>query len=269
MRMNKIAALTAVVSVLFFATPACGAEPPMVTAEAVIVMDAACGKIICERNCFERRPQASLTKVMTAILAVECAAPDDLCTVSAKAAATKESHVGLKNGDVLSTEDVLYGAMLKSGNDACVALAENIGESEEHFVRMMNLKALLLGCTNTNFVNSNGLPAENHYSSCYDLALMTRYALKNEDFCRIVATESYTMHWSGGREKTIHNTNRLLYVYDGAIGVKTGTTDAAGQCLIAAAKRDDRCYIAVVLKSKDRFADCIKLLDYAFSLKEQ
>lgn len=267
MRKYKIAVITLLL--IFLSQSAYGAELPAVTSEAVIVMDAADGRIICARNCFEKRPPASLTKVMTAILAIECADLEEICTVSPVAAATKESHVGLKQDERLTLEDLLYGAMLRSGNDACVAIAENIGDDEAHFAKMMNLKAAVLGCVNTNFTNSNGLPDDNHYSCCYDLALVTRYALQNENFRQIVATESYTMHWLGGREKNIYNTNRLLYVYDGAIGVKTGTTNAAGQCLIAAAERDDKCYIAVVLKSKDRFSDCTKLLDYAFSLKEQ
>lgn len=253
----------------FFSLAAGAAQPPGVTAEAVIVMDAHDGRIICERNGWERRPPASLTKVMTAVLALELADMDDVFVVSDLAAETGESHIGLRSGEQIKMQDVLYGAMLRSGNDACVVIAENIADSEAHFAQMMNLKARLLGCRDTNFVNSNGLPHEEHYSSCYDLAVMTRYALQNEQFRRIVAAEQYTMRWLNGREKTIRNTNRLLVLYDGAIGVKTGTTNAAGQCLIAAAERDSECYITVVLKSKDRFGDSSKLLDYAFSLKEQ
>src|SRR5699024_8984721 len=152
-------------------------------------------------------------------------------------------------GDELTLENLLYGALLRSGNDACVAIAENVGDDAEQFVAMMNLKAKLLGCKDTHFTNTNGLPDEEHYSTCYDLALISRYALQNEMFAEIVSTKSYTMQWLDGRKKMINNTNRLLSSYEGAVGVKTGTTDAAGQCLIAAAERDGKCYIAVVLKS--------------------
>ena len=267
--MRKFKCLLIGAAFLFLSQYAYAAEPPAVTAEAVIVMDAENARVICARNAFEARPPASLTKVLTAIVALDMANLQEICTVSPNAAATIESHVGLKAGERIYLEEVLYGVLLRSGNDACVAIAEHIGESETHFAQMMNLKADILGCVNTNFVNSNGLPEEKHYSCAYDLALMTRYALTNEKFREIVSREEYTMHWIGGRTKNIRNTNRLLYVYDGAIGVKTGTTNEAGQCLIAAAEREGRCYIAVVLKSKDRFTDCSKLLDYAFSLKEK
>ena len=239
-----------------------------VTAEAAIVMDADSGEVICELDAYSHRPPASLTKVMTAILALEKGELDKTCLVSKEAATTGESHIGFLTGDELTLENLLYGALLRSGNDACVAIAENVGDDAEQFVAMMNLKAKLLGCKDTHFTNTNGLPDEEHYSTCYDLALISRYALQNEMFAEIVSTKSYTMQWLDGRKKMINNTNRLLSSYEGAVGVKTGTTDAAGQCLIAAAERDGKCYIAVVLKSQDRFGDCTKLLDYAFSLEE-
>lgn len=239
-----------------------------VSAEAAIVMDAESGEVICELDAYSPRPPASLTKVMTAILALEKAEMDDVCVVSKEAAATGESHIGFVAGEEITLENLLYGALLKSGNDACVAIAENVGDDMEQFVAMMNLKAKLIGCKNTHFTNTNGLPDENHYSTCYDLALISRYALQNEMFAEIVGTQSYTMEWVGGRKKEINNTNRMLSIYDGAIGVKTGTTNAAGQCLIAAAERGGKCYIAVVLKSQNRFLDCTKLLDYAFSLED-
>ena len=247
--------------------PAYGAAVE-VSAEAAIVMDAESGEVICELDAYSPRPPASLTKVMTAVLALEKADLDDVCVVSKEAAATGESHIGFAAGEKITVENLLYGALLKSGNDACVVMAENIGDDEEQFVAMMNLKAKLLGCKDTHFTNTNGLPDEEHYSTCYDLALISRYALQNETFAEIVGTQSYTMEWVSGRKKTISTTNRMLSTYDGAIGVKTGTTNVAGQCLIAAAERDGKCYIAVVLKSQNRFLDCTKLLDYAFSLED-
>lgn len=257
-------------SVIFMVTAfAAWAAPLEVTAEAAVVMDAESGMVICQRDAFTPRPPASLTKVMTAVLALEKAPLETVCIVSREAAQTGESHIGLAIGEELTLENLLYGALLRSGNDACVAIAENVGGSAEHYVKMMNLKAGLIGCRNTHFTNTNGLPDDEHYSTCYDLALITRYALQNEQFRKMVAAQNYTIEWLSGRRMSVRNTNRLLYLYDGAIGVKTGTTNAAGQCLIAAAERDGVCYIAVVLKSQNRFADCIKLLDYAFSLEDQ
>jgi len=268
-KIKKLAICLLLGIIIFCSDIAYGAVYLDISAEAAIVIDAESGEIICQRDAFTARPPASLTKVMTAILAIELAEEEKICTVSANAAKTGESHIGFYAGEKITLENLLYGALLKSGNDACVAIAENIGENEAHYVQLMNLKAKLLGCRNTNFVNTNGLPAQNHYSTCYDLALMSRYAISNDMFRQIVSTESYTMTWlSSTRSKNISNTNHLLNSYDGAIGVKTGTTDEAGQCLIAAAERDGKSYIAVVLKSKNRFADGIKLLDYAFSLED-
>ena len=154
---------------------------------------------------------------------------------------------------------------MKSGNDACVAIAEGISPTVEEFVGLMNLKAKLLGCTNTNFVNTNGLPHNNHYTSALDLAVITRYALNNPIFANC-GNSNKTIQWeNSSRKKYIQNTNKLLTIYPGANGVKTGTTDKAGQCLIASATREGRTLIAVVLKSHNRYGDASKLLDYGFN----
>ena len=156
---------------------------------------------------------------------------------------------------------------MKSANDACVALAEYMAGTEKNFVQNMNLQACLLGCKDTNFCNSNGLPAEGHYSSAYDLALMTRAAMQNETFAAIVQKQQYMVHWQDGRQLLVRNTNRLLREYPGAIGVKTGTTNEAGQCLIAVAEKAGKRVIVVVLKSKNRFYDAVALLDYGLSMQ--
>jgi len=214
----------------------------------------------------ERRPPASLTKVMTGYLAAQ---RQDLMhqevVISELAAETGESSLNLKEKDVLCFEELLYGALLKSANDACVAVAEHISGSEEIFVDDMNLQACLLGCANTKFQNTNGLPAEEHYSSAYDLALMTRAAMQVPQFAQIVQTQNHTVHWQDGRKLLVHNTNRLLREYPGAIGVKTGTTNEAGQCLIAVAEKAGKRVAVVVLKSRNRFYDATVLLDYAFA----
>lgn len=247
------------------AAPVYAETVPAVTAEAAVVMDMDTGQVLYGKAEHERRPPASLTKVMTGYLAAKQPNLQQTVTVSAEAAATGESSLNLKAGDQLAFADLLHGALMKSANDACVALAEQIAGSEAAFVHNMNLQACLLGCANTNFCNTNGLPAENHYSSAYDLAVMTRAAMQNETFAQIVQQQKYMVRWLDGRQLLVHNTNRLLREYPGAIGVKTGTTNEAGQCLIAVAEKAGNRIIVVVLKSKNRFLDAVRLLDYGLS----
>ena len=258
-------------SILFLCPSLCLAAPakvevvPAVTAEAAVVMDMDTGEGLYGKQEHEQRPPASLTKVMTGDLAVKQGRLQQTVTVSETAASTGESSLNLKTGDQLTFENLLYGALMKSANDACVALAEQMAGSEAVFVQNMNLQACLLGCSNTNFCNSNGLPAENHYSSAYDLAVMTRAAMQEELFAHIVQQQKYRVRWSDGRHLLVQNTNRLLREYPGAIGVKTGTTNEAGQCLIAVAEKEGKRIIVVVLKSKNRFYDAVALLDYGLS----
>ena len=247
--------------------PANGAVLPAITAEAAVVMDLDTGQVLYGKGEHERRPPASLTKVMTGYLAGKQFQAQQWITVSETAASTGESSLNLKTGDVLTFDALLHGALMKSANDACVALAEYMAGTEKNFVQNMNLQACLLGCKDTNFCNSNGLPAERHYSSAYDLALMTRAAMQNETFAAIVQKQQYMVHWQDGRQLLVRNTNRLLREYPGAIGVKTGTTNEAGQCLIAVAEKAGKRVIVVVLKSKNRFYDAVALLDYGLSMQ--
>ena len=247
--------------------PANGAVLPAITAEAAVVMDLDTGQVLYGKGEHERRPPASLTKVMTGYLAGKQFQAQQWITVSETAASTGESSLNLKTGDVLTFDALLHGALMKSANDACVALAEYMAGTEKNFVQNMNLQACLLGCKDTNFCNSNGLPAEGHYSSAYDLALMTRAAMQNETFAAIVQTQQDMVHWQDGRQLLVRNTNRLLREYPGAIGVKTGTTNEAGQCLIAVAEKAGKRVIVVVLKSKNRFYDAVALLDYGLSVQ--
>ena len=247
--------------------PANGAVLPAITAEAAVVMDLDTGQVLYGKGEHERRPPASLTKVMTGYLAGKQFQAQQWITVSETAASTGESSLNLKTGDVLTFDALLHGALMKSANDACVALAEYMAGTEKIFVQNMNLQACLLGCKDTNFCNSNGLPAEGHYSSAYDLALMTRAAMQNETFAAIVQKQQYMVHWQDGRQLLVRNTNRLLREYPGAIGVKTGTTNEAGQCLIAVAEKAGKRVIVVVLKSKNRFYDAVALLDYGLSMQ--
>jgi len=164
---------------------------------------------------------------------------------------------------------LVHGAFIKSGNDACVAIAEHLSPTEEEFVGMMNFKAKLIGAYNTNFYNTNGLPHRYHLTTAYDLALIARYALKNPVFSKIVATKEYTLNWTNPRRTVyIRNTNKLLWTLPGATGVKTGTTNQAGNCLIASAMYNEHQIITVVLNSHNRYGDAQKLLEYGMKTKE-
>lgn len=238
---------------------------PEIKARSAVVIDAATGLIVYGKDPETALPPASTTKIMSAILAIECAALDTVVTVSENAASTGEASLNLNKGETIDIRNLLYGALLKSGNDACVALAEAVAPSEEEFVNLMNLKALSIGAAHTSFVNTNGLPQNGHATTAYDLALMARYALHNEIFSDIVSTREYTIRWNdGGRVSYLKNTNKLLWNYLYATGVKTGTTDKAGQCLVASAHKEERELIAVLLNSPNRFGEAQKLLEYGF-----
>lgn len=241
------------------------AEPPRVSASSVLVMEWSTGTVLYERNAHTRRHPASLTKIMTALIALERGYLGDVVKVSEAAAYEAGSAMGLVPGARYTLEDLLYGAMLPSGNDACVAIAEHLGGSVENFVKMMNQRALELGAHDTHFCNPHGLTEEGHYSTAYDLAVITRYAMRLPAFRRIVSTPEYDA-WRLDKllPHSVSSTNRLLWSYAGTEGVKTGTTAAAGECLIAAASRDGVRYITVVMDSLDRWEDTTRLLSWAF-----
>ena len=237
---------------------------PTVSADAAVLMDVNTGQVLYQKNAFKKRPPASTTKILTAFLALEGGDLKQVVTVSKRAASTGESSIYLQEGEKLTLEELIYGALLKSGNDACVAIAEQIAGTEENFVQLMNQKAKQLGALDSNFVNSNGLPAENHYSTAYDLAIITCYALQNPVFSTVVSTKDKVIRGPGW-QRHLQTTNRLLNSYAFADGVKTGTTNAAGPCLVASATQDNRRLVSVVLNSTDRFGDSTALLEYGFN----
>jgi D-alanyl-D-alanine carboxypeptidase (penicillin-binding protein 5/6) len=256
--------------ILFFLIPVspAAAKAPAITASAGILMDAASGQVYYAKQGDARREPASLTKIMTAILAIEYGHMEEVVTVSRRAASVSVGQdIGLQPGDRLTLENIVKAALVYSANDSTVAIAEHIAGSEKEFVRMMNAKALLLGAYNTQFTNTNGYHNPNHYTTAKDLALITRYALGIGKFRELVSTCETTVSWEDGREKTIRNTNRLLRdgSYQGIYGVKTGSTPRAGDCLITAAVRSDKKLIAVVLHSRNRYQDAVRLLDYGFN----
>lgn len=239
---------------------------PGVYAGAAILVEEVSGMILYAKNEHQRRAPASTTKILTAIVALEKGNLDDIVTVSRRAARTRGSTMWLKTGDRLTLKELLEGLMLCSGNDAGVAVAEHIAGSERNFARMMNRKAKEIGALNSNFQNPHGLRAAAHYTTAYDLARLTCYALHNPEFSRLVAAREEAVEWyQGEKTRKVRNTNRLLWSFAGADGVKTGTTVEAGYCLVASATRDGRRFISVVLHSPDRWGESSRLLEYGFN----
>ena len=241
-------------------------EEPKINARAAIIYDRTTKQIIWGKNESEKRPMASTTKIMTAIVVLENSNLSDVVTISKKAAGTGGSKLKISTGDKITVNDLLYGLMLRSGNDAAVALAEYVGGSIEGFADLMNKKAKELGLSNTNFVTPHGLDNEDHYTTAYELAVITDYALNNETFAKIVNTKSTAISINGNN-RNIYNTNELLGYMQGVDGVKTGFTNGAGRCLVTSCTRDNNQIITVVLgcdTKKQRTSDSTKLIEYAF-----
>ncbi|MFZ5645292.1 MAG: D-alanyl-D-alanine carboxypeptidase family protein [Bacillota bacterium] len=251
-----------------YSTSAEGAEKPKISANSAVLMDGETGQIIFEHRGFIRSEPASLTKIMTAIIALEYGHSDEIVTIGKKPAnISVGQELQLTRGDRITLENLIKAALLYSANDSTVAIAQHISGDEEEFIGLMNAKAVALGALNTRFANTNGYHHPNHYSTAYDLALITRYALSNSKFTEIVSMKEATIYWADGeKQRTLGNTNRLVRnnSYEGIFGVKTGTTIRAGNCLVAAARRNGRTLIAVVLHSRNRYKDATTLFDYGF-----
>ena len=237
-----------------------------VSAECACVIDAATGRVIYQRNMEKQHTMASTTKIMTAIVALENSDLAKTVTVSKNAAGKEGTSLYLKAGQKATMEDLLYGLMLQSGNDAAVAIAEGVAGSVEKFATMMNERAKEAGAKNSSFKNPNGLDEEGHYTTAYDLAQITMSAMKNPKFCEIVSTKSKTI-LSG--TQTVSNHNKMLSMYDGCIGVKTGFTKKSGRCLVTAAERNGVRLIAVTLNAPNDWNDHKTMLDYGFETTER
>lgn len=244
-----------------------GREPgPAVTAGAAVLMEAASGQVLWQKNAYQPRPPASTTKIVTAVLATEIADRQGVVTTSELAASVGGSSIYLRAGEKLTVAEMLQGALLESGNDAAQALAEHVAGSDELFAWLMNQKVRLDAGVGSHFVNPHGLPHPAHRTTAYDLARVARDALQDPFLASVVRTRQATIPWPGYQwPRVLHNTNQLLGRYPGADGVKTGTTGEAGQCLVASATRNGRQLIAVVLRSYDRYGDAVRLLDYGFA----
>ena len=242
-------------------------ELPKTNSRRYIVYDRISKSMIIGKNEDVKSAMASTTKIMTTIVILEKADLNEKVTVSAKAGGTGGSRLGLKRGDKASVRDLLYGLMLRSGNDAAVALAEHVGGSVKGFAKLMNEKAIELGLTNTHFVTPHGLDDANHYTTALELAKLTDYAMDNETFAKIVGTKSTTIYINN-QSRQINNTNELLGVLNGVVGVKTGFTNNAGRCLVTETKRNNMDIITIVLGAdtkKDRTKDSVNLIEYTFS----
>lgn len=239
---------------------------PETNSRACVVIDRNTNTILYGKNENTKRKMASTTKIMTATIIIENCNLNETIEVSKKAAGTGGSRLGLKAGDKITIRDLLYGLMLCSGNDAAVALAEYAGSDIQGFAELMNKKACELGLTNTHFETPHGLDSNEHYTTAYELALLSNYALNNETFAQIVGTKNYTVTING-YPKSLSNTNELLGNLDGVYGIKTGFTNGANRCLVTACKRNDMDVISVVLGAdtkKFRTQDSIKLINYIF-----
>ena len=231
-----------------------------VSAKAAILMHADSGRVLYEKNADERMLIASTTKIMTAIVVLEHCELDDLVEVDSRSAGIEGSSMYLKAGESYTVEDLLYGLLLVSGNDAASALALHVADSMEEFAELMNAKAAELGLTESSFKNAHGLDEEGHYSTARDMAKLAAYCMGNEDFARIAGTVSHTVG-----EQTLVNHNRLLREYDGCLGLKTGYTMAAGRTLVSCAQQNGQRLVAVTLQDGNDWADHQALYSYGFS----
>lgn len=233
---------------------------PETGASSVILIHADSGQVLYERNADAKMLIASTTKIMTAIVVLENCALDETVVPGAESAGVEGSSMYLRAGESYTVEELLYGMMLVSGNDAATALALHTAGSVEAFAGLMNEKAAELGMTSSSFKNPHGLDEDGHYSTARDMAKLAAYCMANEDFARIVGTKIYTV-----KDQTYCNHNRLLSSYDGCIGVKTGYTSAAGRSLVSCAERGDARYICVTLGDRNDWEDHAALYDWAFS----
>ncbi len=255
-----------------------------IKSSAAIVMEATTGKIIYSKNGNAIKYPASTTKILTAIIAIEQSSLNDMALVSEYAVTSIPSgytNANIQVGETLSIKDLLYALMLASANEAAVVIAEHISGSNSEFAELMNKKAIEIGCKNTHFINANGMHNKSHYTTAYDMALITQYAMKNKTFRQIVSTTSYTLPATKVypyNSRTFTNTNSLIIVnknnvpnnfyYPSAIGVKTGFTSPAGNCLVSAANNNGLEFITVILgaRAKDiRYIDTINLFNFAFN----
>lgn len=251
---------TAILAVLLALNMICPAQAIGTNASCAILMDAESGRVLYAQNVHQPRLIASITKLMTALVAAEQAEDmDEVVTIKGEWLGSEGSSIYLTAGEEISLRGLMYGLLLQSGNDAAMAIACHIAGSEADFVALMNQKAAELGMKDSSFANPSGLNHEDHFSTAYDMALLAQACLENETVAQICATRSITVG-----TRTFVNHNKLLYRFEGCVGMKTGFTEKAGRTLVSAATRDGQTLICVTLNDGDDWNDHMKLLDYGF-----
>jgi D-alanyl-D-alanine carboxypeptidase (penicillin-binding protein 5/6) len=243
-------------------------DPPGISAQTAIMIEANSGEILYEKNAKEKAFPASITKIMTAMLAIEKGDLDKKVKVSQNAAGVEGSSIYLAPGEKITLRNLVYGLMLRSGNDAATAISEEIGGSTKNFVMMMNKKARELGASNTHFMNPSGLHDPEHYTTAEDMAKIASAAMKNDEFKKIVATKSWVTDRGEGKYNYFYNKNKVVYQYNGGTGIKIGYTKAAGRTLVASSEKDGMELICVVMNAPDWFQDTYKLMNYAYAQYE-
>lgn len=266
--MKKISTILMCFVLLFYIvgiSPALAAESIDINAKGVVLMEMTSKRVLYQKNAHVKLPMASTTKIMTALVAIENGNLTDVITVPPEASGVEGSSIWLSAGEKHTMEDLLYGLMLSSGNDAAVTIAIHIGGSVEGFAEMMNAKAKEIGAEDTNFVTPHGLHDKNHYTTAYDLGLISAVAMENPEFSKIVNTRNKTIPWEGSTwDRSLRNKNKIIWQYDGGNGIKTGYTSNAGRCLVSAANRENMQLVGVVLNCPDMFEDSKKMLSYGF-----
>lgn len=267
--MKNFFAVIIAAAVLLINSIAQAATEPKISADSAILVEASTGRIIYEKNADAERAPASMTKMLTCIIALEQLNPTEEVIMTRDGVFTEDNTLNWAERDSVSARDMVTAVMLVSENGGAVALAQKIAGSVPNFADMMNDKAKAIYCKDSHFVNANGLPAANHYSTAADMARIAVYCMKNPEFRKIVETKRTTIHWIYPQNKwsELNNTNELLGKYTGANGIKTGWTSAAGGCLAASARRGEVELIAVVMRSENhdtRFDDVKELFNYGF-----
>lgn len=264
--LKRILLCILVVILLLSGSVAGASDSPFLTAEAAVLLDWNSGRVLYVKNPYLPKPMASITKIMTAVIALETADLRDIVVTSSRAATTAGSSIWLEEGEKKTLEELLYGLMLRSGNDAAVAIAEHVAGDVESFANLMTGRARELGARNTSFRNPHGLHHENHYTTAHDFALIASHAMGLSRFREIISAEHVIISWPGHPwERHLYNQNKLLEIYPDAEGIKTGWTTPAGRCFVGAAAKDGRRLIAVVLNAPGMWEDTVKLLDHGFT----
>ncbi len=267
--MKKLFTVLIIFSVFAAAMPL-KASALTTSAKGAVVINGDTGEVIFGQNQNARLSMASTTKIMTGLLLCEYGNLEKEITVTDQMVRVEGSSMGLLSGDRVTLHDLLYGLMLASGNDAANTVAITVAGSVPKFAEMMNAKAREIGLENTNFVTPSGLDDENHYTTAYDMAILTKYALKNPDFAAAVGSKSVTLNYGNPPYKrTLTNHNKLLKMVDGCVGVKTGFTKKSGRCLVSAVRRDGKTVIAVTLNAGNDWADHKEMLEYGLSSIKQ